>query len=187
MSSAELTAPLAPAEVTSAGDRQAGRQALAELERTRARLERDHARALEDERERLVAQLLPVLDNLDRSIAAGAGAGTTGAGEVGQPAGDDPLVEGVRMVRAQLAAVLRGYGLERFDAVGARFDPRDHDAVATREVADPADDGVVVEQWEPGYRAQARVLRPARVVVGTYRPRAAPAPNPGIRIPVRTA
>lgn len=104
-------------------------------------------------REGLAAELLPVLDNLDRSIAAG---------------GADPMVQGVRQVRAQLEGVLRNYGLERFEAVGTRFDPRLHDAVAMIDVPEPARDGVVVDQLEAGCRVGDRVLRPAKVAVGKY-------------------
>jgi molecular chaperone GrpE (heat shock protein) len=135
-------------------DRRAVRDALADLQAARTRVERDAARVLEDTRTKLVVELLPVLDNLDRSIAAG---------------GDPAVIAGVEQVRAQLAGVLRGYGLERFDAIGQRFDPRQHDALGVAPVSDPARDGTVVEQWEPGYRAGAKLLRPARVVVGRLR------------------
>ncbi len=127
------------------------RRAAAELDAARARVERDAARELADSRAKLIVELLPVLDNLDRAIAGS----------------DD---QGVRLVRTQLEGVLRGYGLERFEAVGERFDPRCHDAIAVTDVADPARDGVVVEQWQPGYRLGDRLMRPARVQVGRWRP-----------------
>jgi molecular chaperone GrpE len=104
----------------------------------------------------LAAELLPVLDNLDRSIAAG---------------GSDPMVQGVRQVRAQLEGVLRNYGLERFDALGTRFDPRVHDAVAVIDVPEPARHGLVVEQLEAGCQVGDRVIRPAKVAVGTFQRR----------------
>ena len=129
-------------------------QALAELEAAKARVDRDATRVRDEITADLVAQLLPVLDNLDRSIAAG---------------GDDAVVEGVRLVRAQLVRVLEGYGLERYDVLGDPFDPRVHDAMSVADVASSALDGVVIDQWEPGYRIGARQLRPARVVVGRYR------------------
>lgn len=134
-------------------------QALAELEAAKARVDRDAARARDELRSQLVAELLPVLDNLDRSIAAGSAGG------------DGAVLEGVRLVRAQLAGVLRSYGLERYDVLGEVFDPREHDAVSVQEVEGPALDGVVVDQWEPGYRIGDRLLRPARVVVGRHRRR----------------
>lgn len=127
------------------------RRAITEYEAARRRVERDAARVQEETRSRLVAELLPVLDNLDRALEA-------------KP---DP---GVELVRSQLAGVLSGYGLERFDTVGAPFDPQDHEAMAVVDVDDPDLDGTVVEQWQPGYRIARHLLRPARVTVGRYRP-----------------
>jgi molecular chaperone GrpE len=75
----------------------------------------------------------------------------------------------MKLVRAQLEGVLRGYGLERFDAPGARFDPREHEAMDVAAVDDPELDGTVVAQWEAGYRFGDRVLRPARVTVAKLR------------------
>lgn len=129
-------------------------QALADLEAAKARVARDAARMREELSAELVAELLPVLDNLDRSIAAG---------------GDEAVLQGVKMVRSQLAGVLDKYGLERFDALGDLFDPRVHDAVSVTDVEGRALDGVVIDQWEPGYRIGERLLRPARVVVGRHR------------------
>jgi molecular chaperone GrpE (heat shock protein) len=122
--------------------------AINEYEGARRRAERDAARVAEETRLRLVMELLPVLDNLDRSIAAG---------------------EGGELVRAQLEGVLRGYGLERFDSVGERFDPRLHEAMDVALVEDPAHDGRVIAQWQAGYRIGDRVVRPARAQVGRYR------------------
>jgi molecular chaperone GrpE len=135
-------------------DRQAALRALRNLEATEARLERNARREADDARGKLVQELLPVLDNLDRSIRAAHG-------------GRDPsILEGVRMVRHQLEGVLRGYGVERVDAVGQRFDPVVHEAIGVTAVGDPARHGVVVHQAEPGYRLAGRLLRPAKVSVG---------------------
>lgn len=130
-------------------------RALRELEAAKARVERD-ARAVEDEtRRRLVAQLLPVLDNLDRTI------------QVSEDHDEAPaLVQGARLVREQLEAVLRGYGVERIDTVAQRFDPALHDAVAMREVSSREHHDRVIDQLEPCYRYGETLLRPAKVVVG---------------------
>ena len=129
-------------------------QALADLEAAKARVDRDAAKTRDEIRAQLVAELLPVLDNLDRSSAAG---------------GDEAVVEGVRLVRSQLMGVLHKYGLERFDVLGEPFDPREHDAMSVVDVSNPGLDGAVIDQWEPGYRIGDRLLRPARVVVGRHR------------------
>ncbi|MBA3541211.1 MAG: nucleotide exchange factor GrpE [Deltaproteobacteria bacterium] len=130
-------------------------RALRELEATQARVEREALRVHEETRKKLVSELLPVLDNLDRTIRAEARNRDASA-----------VVEGVCLVRAQLEGVLRGYGVERIEAVGARFDPGVHDAISVVAVRDPARHGMVVDQIEPGYRLGDRLLRPAKVVVG---------------------
>jgi len=138
-----------------ASDRTAALRALRNLEATEARLERNARREAEDARSKLVQQLLPVLDNLDRTIQAAQA-----------HRGDPAMLEGVRLVRHQLEGVLRGYGVERIDATGQRFDPALHEAIGVTAVADPQRHGVVVHQAEPGYRFGDRLLRPAKVSVG---------------------
>jgi molecular chaperone GrpE len=128
--------------------------ALRELEAAKARVERDAGAAADALQRRLVADLLPVLDNLDRTIAA--------SGEA------SALVEGVRMVRTQLEAVLRGYGVERIDVIAHRFDPSLHDAVGLLEVGDRGAHDTVVDQLQPCYRHGRTLLRAAKVVVGRY-------------------
>jgi molecular chaperone GrpE len=136
-------------------ERSAARRALRSLEATEARLERNARREAEDTRGKLVQELLPVLDNLDRTIRAA------------QTSRSDPaLLEGVGMVRQQLEGVLRGYGVERIEALGQRFDPAVHEAIGMIAVDDPQRHGAVVHQAEPGYRMAGRLLRPARVSVG---------------------
>jgi molecular chaperone GrpE len=128
----------------------------AELQASRARLTREAAREREADKLRLVGEILPVLDDLDRSVAAARRAG-----------GVTPsLLEGFELVRTRLERVLEGYGLERIVATGARFDPAVHEAIALVPVEDPERVGVVVDEIERGYRAGDRVLRAARVRVG---------------------
>src|SRR5215468_9248685 len=128
-------------------DRHAALRALRSLEATEARLERNARREAEETRAKLVGELLPVLDNLDRTIHAA------------QASRSDPaMLEGVRMVRQQLEGVLRGYGVERVESLGQRFDPAVHDAISMIAVADPQRHGVVVHQTEPGYRFGGRLL-----------------------------
>jgi molecular chaperone GrpE len=150
-----LAAMAAPVSADAGTDRQAALRALRNLEATEARLERNARREAEETRAKLVQELLPVLDNLDRTIRAA---------EAGR--GDPGMLEGVRMVRQQLEGVLRGYGVERIEALGHRFDPALHDAIGMVSVGEPQRHGVVVQQAEPGYRFAGRLLRPAKVSVG---------------------
>ena len=129
--------------------------AMRELEAARARVERDAKAVAEDTRKRLVAELLPVLDNLDRTVAAARDAGEAPA-----------VVEGVQLVRVQLESVLRGYGVERIDAIAKPFDPVIHDAVGMLDVNDRGYHDIVIDQLQPCYLYGATLLRPAKVVVG---------------------
>jgi molecular chaperone GrpE len=74
------------------------------------------------------------------------------------------LLDGVRLVRAELSAGLGRLGIESFGAAGDTFDPVEHEAVAQQPV-EGAPSGSVVEVYQPGYRLGANVIRPARVLV----------------------
>jgi len=139
-------------------DRESLRRALRELEATNVRVQRNAERVYQEERSKLVMNLLPVLDNVDRTLLAAASKS------------DASLVKGLHMVRAQLEGVLVGYGVERVDANGMRFDPVAHEAVAMVPVADPQLHGMVMQQSEAGYRFGGRLLRAAKVSVGAFTP-----------------
>jgi molecular chaperone GrpE len=122
----------------------------ADFENYRKRVARESALAQERGVAKLVKELLPALDNLDRALEAAAT--------------DDPLLDGVRLVRAELSAGLGRLGIESFGAAGDTFDPVEHEAVAQQPV-EGAPSGSVVEVYQPGYRLGANVIRPARVLV----------------------
>jgi molecular chaperone GrpE len=145
----------ARAEAPDGPGRQAALRALRNLEATEARLARNARREIDEARGKLVQELLPVLDNLDRTIRAAYASRS-----------DPAMLEGVRMVRHQLESVLRGYGVERIEALDQRFDPNLHEAIGVATVSDPRRHGMVVQQAEPGYRYGDRLLRPAKVSVG---------------------
>jgi molecular chaperone GrpE len=122
----------------------------ADFENYRKRVARESAAAAERGVAKLAKELLPALDNLDRALAAAAA--------------EDPLLEGVRLVRAELSAALARVGVESFDPAGEQFDPTHHEAMAQQPV-EGADSGTVAEVYQPGYRLNGTVIRPARVVV----------------------
>jgi molecular chaperone GrpE len=157
MNEVDPEASVAPA---SAPDFDSMRRALRDLEAAKARVERDAQRAANELREKLVVELLPVLDNLDRTIHNAERSGETQA-----------MMQGVRLVRSQFAQVLAKFGVERIDARHQRFDPRIHDAISLVPVSSAAAHDVVVDQIEAGYRFGDRLLRPAKVVVGRHTPR----------------
>lgn len=138
-------------------DRAAALRALRNLEATEARVQRNAKRETEEAKGKLVMELLPVLDNLDRTIQAAL-----------DHDADPALLEGVRMVRTQLENVLARYGVERLEAVGDAFDPAVHEAIGVTTVSDPRANGLVIDQQQPGYQFAGRLLRPAKVLVGKY-------------------
>ena len=124
----------------------------ADFENYRKRVAREAAAAQERGVSGLAKELLPALDNLDRAIEAAAQ--------------DDPLLQGVRLVRSELSAALARAGIDSFNPLGEPFDPEVHEAVATA-AQEPGGkpSGTVVEVYQAGYRLGASIIRPARVVV----------------------
>ena len=122
----------------------------ADFENYRKRVARESAVAVQKGIAKLVKELLPALDSLDKALK--------GAAQ------DDPLLEGVRLVRDGLHAALKRCGVERFSPVGEQFDPTKHEAVAQRP-SDEAPSGTVIEVFQAGYRMGDHIIRPARVVV----------------------
>ena len=127
----------------------------ADFENYRKRAAKDAASAGERAKAGLVRELLPVLDNLERALATA----------VHDDGDSSPVVEGVRLVRADLAGVLERTGVESFDPAGEPFDPTVHEALSTRPAPEGVHPGVVVDVVEKGYRLNDTVLRPARVIV----------------------
>jgi molecular chaperone GrpE len=122
----------------------------ADFENYRKRVARDATAAQERGVAKLARELLPALDNLDRALDAAAA--------------EDPLLEGVRLVRSELAAALARVGIESFSPAGERFDPEQHEAIVQRPV-EGAEPGSVAEVYQAGYRLNGTIIRPARVVV----------------------
>jgi molecular chaperone GrpE len=124
----------------------------ADFENYRKRVSREAASAQERGAASLAKELLPALDNLDRALEAAAQ--------------DDPLLEGVRLVRNEVAAALARCGIESYSPSGEVFDPALHEAMATApQPPEGAASGTVVEVYQPGYRLGETIIRPARVVV----------------------
>jgi molecular chaperone GrpE len=136
------------------------RRAAAEFEQATIRIRRDVAREVERGRRAVINELLEVLDNLDRAVAAARGSEAPDAAE--------NLMRGVELVRDQFLAKLDGLGVSRVPALGQTFDAAIHDAVSTAPVPDPAQNGVVVAVLKEGYAIAGELLRPASVVVGQH-------------------
>ena len=141
------------------------REAAAEFEESRLRLRREISKDIERGRREILADLLDVVDNLDRALDAARS--TTAAERL------ESVVQGVDMVRRQFLAKLEGFGVRRIESDGQRFDPALHEAVSAVPVNEPSADGTIVGVVRHGYRIGEDVLRPASVAVA----KSALAPN----------
>ena len=122
----------------------------AEFDNYRKRAARDQESLVARAGERIVKDLLPVLDDLERAL------------EAAHAHEEAKLEEGVELVHRQLEQLLAREGLAPIETDG-RFDPHVHEALLTQPSA--AAEGDVIEVLQKGYRLGDRVLRPARVVV----------------------
>jgi molecular chaperone GrpE len=125
----------------------------AEFDNYRKRNERERQSIATGATREVVRGLLPVMDNLERAVAA--------LGDQGEQ-----IVAGLEMVRGQLAGLLAGHGVEEIPAHGEQFDPTVHEAIASAPSPEH-DEGTVIQVIEKGYRQADHVLRPTRVVIAS--------------------
>ena len=129
------------------------KRVAAEFDNYRKRVARDQQSLAARAHERLVKELLPVLDDLERALEAAADSRDSERGRV---------EDGVRLVHRELQEALSKEGLEEIETNG-HFDPHVHEALLSQP--SEHDDGAILEVLQKGYRLGDRVLRPARVVV----------------------
>ncbi len=132
-------------------------RAAADLDNYKKRAAREREEVQRFGVEKLVKDLLPAVDDLDRALAAAAP--------------DDPLADGVRLVRAALEQALAKHGVVGFSAMGERFDPAVHEALMQVPTAEKPPGTVVVEHAR-GFKLNDRLVRPAMVGVAVEPPRA---------------
>jgi molecular chaperone GrpE len=123
----------------------------ADFDNYRKRVAREQAELSTRANERLLNELLPVLDDLERAL------------EAAVQHEEAKLEEGVQLVHRSLLALLERHGLSEIDTEG-RFDPHVHEALLTQP-DEGAEEGAVLQVLQKGYRLGGRVLRPARVIV----------------------
>ncbi|MFC1610175.1 nucleotide exchange factor GrpE [Myxococcota bacterium] len=123
----------------------------ADFENYRKRASRQMEEARRYGAEKLLSELLPVIDNLERALAHSEGE-------------DNPIVEGIRMVTKQFLDVLARHGVEGFGSLEEVFDPERHEAMGQTPAGDK-EAGTIVEEMLKGYFLHERLLRPAQVIV----------------------
>jgi molecular chaperone GrpE len=156
-----------PAEQSDGEDPMAGLQAdldrfrdlalrsQADFENYKKRSAREKDDAIKYANSSLLERLLPIVDNFELGLAA--------ARDEGE---DSPVFSGMSLVFKQLNDFLTENGLQPIDAVGKKFDPNLHEAIA-HEPSDDVPEGAVIRQTRRGYRFKDRLLRPTSVVVSS--------------------
>ena len=128
----------------------------ADFENYKRRTRQDLADRTQYANEELLRKLLPILDNLKRAL------------DHAPDQVDASWYEGIKLVARQFEETLQAQGLSMIPAVGEKFDPSQHEAIA-REETDEHEEGTIVEEMQPGYRLHDRVLRPTLVKVAQPR------------------
>ena len=128
-------------------------RALAETENVRKRIRQQGEETARLQRERLLRDLLPITDNLERAVDAARGGGN-----------GKPIVEGVEMVLRSLLDYLRSNNVTPRESIGQPFDPQFHEAV-DHVASNEHPPNTVISEFHRGYQVGDRVLRPARVAV----------------------
>jgi molecular chaperone GrpE len=123
----------------------------ADFDNYRKRVAREQVEWTSRANERLLNELLPVLDDLERALEAAA------------EHEEAKLEEGVRLVHRSLLGLVERHGLSEIEAEGA-FDPHVHEALLAQP-GEGAEQGAVLQVLQKGYRLGDKVLRPARVIV----------------------
>ncbi len=124
---------------------------LAEMDNMRRRHDRERQDLLKFASEKLLQDLLPVLDSFEKATSAG-----------GAEAGN-AIVEGIRMVHKQLTHVLETNGLKAVEAAGKPFDPNLHQAI--QRIEGDVDQEIVKDEYQRGYTLNGRLVRPSMVSV----------------------
>ncbi len=128
----------------------------ADFENHKRRTRQELAERTQYANEELLLRLLPLLDNFERALEHA-------------PEGIDAgWFDGIKLIARQFEATLEAQGLSSIPAVGEKFDPSQHEAIAQEET-DEHEEGTVVEEMQPGYRLHQKVLRPTLVKVAQPR------------------
>lgn len=129
----------------------------AEMDNYRKRMEREKENLLKFGNERVMSDLIQVVDNFDRMI------------DMLRPDEDQKIknmVTGLDMVRKQFLDTLSKHGLSTVEAVGKDFDPNFHEALA-QEYAEGKKPNEVIKEFQKGYTLNGRLVRPSKVVVSS--------------------
>ena len=122
----------------------------AETDNLRKRLQKEKLDSVQFANERLIKQLIPIFENLDRALKA-------------PDTNVESLKEGVKLTSDQALALFKKENVEPISAVGEPFDPSIHEVLSQME-SDDHDENTVIEEYSKGYTMNGRVLLPSKVV-----------------------
>ncbi|MEE9591258.1 MAG: nucleotide exchange factor GrpE [Thermodesulfobacteriota bacterium] len=128
-------------------------RSCADLENFKKRMEKEKTEIVDFANDRLVKELLQVVDNMERALS-----------HIDNKTDIESLKEGVGLTIDQLFSILKKFGLEQISAVGERFNPNIHEAVSHEESNNHEPESVIKE-FQKGYMLKGRLLRPAMVAV----------------------
>ena len=154
VSSLKTSLELAQQEVAENLD--TAQRAQAEMVNFRRRTDEDRIANAKYANSRLIANILPVLEELDLAISH-----TESSSEI-----NDSFLEGIKLIQRKLTGVLESEGVAAIEAVGLIFNPMEHEAVGTEESSE-VEPGYITQILRPGFRLHDRVIRPAQVMVAT--------------------
>ncbi len=137
-------------------------RAVADHENYKKRIKRDTDDTVTRKTQSLLMSFLPTVDNLDRALEIAEPVAAQASEDAA--ANIEQVVKGLRMVRDEFLGGLKKQGIEPVPAVGVPFDPAIHDALQQIDSPDHAP-GVVIREFEKGYKLGERLLRPARVII----------------------
>lgn len=126
---------------------------IAEFDNYRKRTERDFYDRVQNANERLINSLLPVLDDLERSLD-----------HARETNNSESLLEGIELVFKKMYSTMEKEGLKPLEAIGTEFDPDKHDALMQVE-SDEHESGIIVDEHLKGYQLRDKVLRHSQVIV----------------------
>ena len=129
----------------------------AEFDNYKKRKDREFIRLLQYEGKDVIISFLGIADDLQRMIASADGDKSKNA---------KSLVAGMNLILEKLHRRLSALKVEPFDSEGVKFDPELHDAMMT-QTSDDHEDGVVIQEFEKGYKYKDRVIRHAKVIVNS--------------------
>jgi molecular chaperone GrpE len=137
-------------------------RAMAELDNYRKRAARDKEDAIKYGNEKLIKDILPIMDSLDRALHQ--------ASEVSVRNNFEAFQQGLELIHSQILGCLERHGVAKIAAKGEEFDPDRHQALMQVETPEMGGNRVV-DEYESGYTLHGRLLRPSKVSVSKSVPK----------------